>query len=300
MSRNLERKSEQSPSLMTRLSTFSRRIAVLSALAAVPYGCSAAPKIQMVTLAEGEWYRAIKNIEANNEGYASNKGVIVAARKENMESQDFTAQFEFKAKEQKNGLWVFFYREKTASSNLLKPAESSGEANDAATRESANKGRRGGVAVRSIGPRGAGTGETITPSKPDTTAKRNKRNAEDRALTVSIFGDNRKKERRVKLDVSEAMLEESQIDAATLKRLMRINEKAFQACHESALRSDPNMKGKIVIELTINKKGKVSKTKVRKNTTGNKAVSSCLAGRMKKWRFPEQAETTTAILPFIF
>jgi len=49
----------------------------------------------------------------------------------------------------------------------------------------------------------------------------------------------------------------------------------------------PDMTGWLTIGWTIDAQGKVSRTEVRRSTSGKQALATCVMGEIRSWRFPK-------------
>ena len=97
-----------------------------------------------------------------------------------------------------------------------------------------------------------------------------------------------KKRTKVSGRVSAADVEplDGEIDSKAVKRILQRRGKMFQQCYETALKSNSKLKGKIVIEFTINSRGKVSDASAVKDSVGG-GVAKCVVSAMKRIRFPK-------------
>lgn len=68
------------------------------------------------------------------------------------------------------------------------------------------------------------------------------------------------------------------------------------SCHDSALTSDPEVKGRIVVDIEI-VEGRVLIAKTSSNKTGNQALGNCIEKRIKRWNFPSDC-TDVVSIPF--
>ena len=68
------------------------------------------------------------------------------------------------------------------------------------------------------------------------------------------------------------------------------------SCHDSALKSDPEVKGRIVVDIEI-VGGRVLIAKISSNKTGNQELGSCIEKRIKRWNFPSDC-TDVVSIPF--
>ncbi len=84
---------------------------------------------------------------------------------------------------------------------------------------------------------------------------------------------------------------------ATIRRRMG----ALQHCYEKALRTQPDLSGKMTYTINISVMGTVTKVVVEEDTLGSGAVKSCTVAKIKGWRFPmkgaeEPAEVTFSVV----
>jgi hypothetical protein len=70
-----------------------------------------------------------------------------------------------------------------------------------------------------------------------------------------------------------------------------------KSCHETAMKSNPKVSGRIVIDAEISN-GKVVSARVAKNKTGNKTLGTCIQRRVKRWRFPKECSDISSF-PFV-
>jgi hypothetical protein len=73
-----------------------------------------------------------------------------------------------------------------------------------------------------------------------------------------------------------------------LQAALESQTEAFKACYESALRRDRNTKGKMGLELRIEKNtGKVSSASIEKSNIGDAKMKQCVAGAAEEMALPE-------------
>ena len=75
------------------------------------------------------------------------------------------------------------------------------------------------------------------------------------------------------------------LDASELARLMRRFERDITRCYERGLGSNPNLRGRVVIEFRIEGNGSVGDARLPDNEVGTE-VGNCITGAMRRWRFP--------------
>jgi outer membrane biosynthesis protein TonB len=102
-----------------------------------------------------------------------------------------------------------------------------------------------------------------------------------------VTGGTKKKTRvRGSARVGEIAPVDGTVDKRGVARSIRRRQNAFQACYEAALKSNSKLKGKLVVEFTINRRGRVSDAAVIRDGLGSSQVSRCVIGVLKRIRFP--------------
>jgi TonB family protein len=72
-------------------------------------------------------------------------------------------------------------------------------------------------------------------------------------------------------------------------------------CYEKELKKNPKLQGKVTVQFTIEKNGKVSKAKIANSTLKSNAVHACLVTRVKNLTFPKpKNKAITIAYPFVF
>ena len=76
------------------------------------------------------------------------------------------------------------------------------------------------------------------------------------------------------------------LDKEVIRLVIRrhINEVRF--CYEQALGTNPELAGRVAIELVISTDGNVTKSMVSSSTLGNLRVETCIAEGARRWEFP--------------
>lgn len=75
-------------------------------------------------------------------------------------------------------------------------------------------------------------------------------------------------------------------DKQIIKRVINQKRAELTNCFNRVLRSDPGMYGIVTLKWNITTSGNVEGVEILKNTISVRAVSECLAGRAKSWKFP--------------
>lgn len=92
----------------------------------------------------------------------------------------------------------------------------------------------------------------------------------------------------------EAVLPKGGIDERGVRMALKRRERGIQQCYERALKGNAKLKGKVVLEWTINEQGRVVQVKVIQNTLGDPKVAECISDIISRIRFPE---ATKGIVP---
>ena len=84
--------------------------------------------------------------------------------------------------------------------------------------------------------------------------------------------------------------------AGSIKSVVNKKRGQVQYCYEQRLKENPNIGGRISIGIDI-VNGRVTKVMISENQTGDKAIESCIQGKVRRWRC--SAEVSESIfLPF--
>lgn len=99
--------------------------------------------------------------------------------------------------------------------------------------------------------------------------------------------------------VSSGTVDVSGGDPAKIKATISKYTGQVRACHERRLKSDPELSGRVELLWYITG-GRVTSVQVLGNTTGDSELASCIALKVKTWRFPSDLEPDTEVMyPFI-
>jgi hypothetical protein len=79
------------------------------------------------------------------------------------------------------------------------------------------------------------------------------------------------------------------LDNKDVKRILRQKGQRFQSCFEEAASLRPKLQGKIVVEFTVEKDGRVLKATALSGTLG-KRVSNCVLSGLKRIQFPKPGD----------
>ncbi len=98
-------------------------------------------------------------------------------------------------------------------------------------------------------------------------------------------GKTDKKERKVGKASSAVNDVFGDVDKKAVSATIRQRMSGLQACYEKALRTQPDLKGKMSYTITINIQGRVTKVVIEEDTVGDASVRVCTEAKIKDWRF---------------
>jgi len=73
--------------------------------------------------------------------------------------------------------------------------------------------------------------------------------------------------------------------ADAVKAALRKYNGQLKACYEARLKQNPNISGRVVLEIDV-ASGRVSTASIVENSTGDSALGSCISKRARGWRLP--------------
>lgn len=85
------------------------------------------------------------------------------------------------------------------------------------------------------------------------------------------------------------------IDNAGVRRVFNARHGEMQACYERALKSDPELQGKVTLTVRIGKGGAPVMTRARSSQLRSKTVLNCMEQSSKKWLFPSPEGGTVSV-----
>lgn len=75
---------------------------------------------------------------------------------------------------------------------------------------------------------------------------------------------------------------------------------ALRACYEKALRTRPDLAGKMTYTISISTMGNVTSVVIDEDTVGDASVRTCTQAKIKGWRFPRAEDTAEVTFPVVF
>ena len=90
------------------------------------------------------------------------------------------------------------------------------------------------------------------------------------------------------------------LDKEIIQRIIRrhINEVKF--CYEQAVKENPTLKGRVVVQFTIAATGQVVASTVAQSTMNSGTVDNCIAGAVRRWEFPKPQGGGIVIVSYPF
>ncbi len=92
------------------------------------------------------------------------------------------------------------------------------------------------------------------------------------------------------------------LDRDIIRRIVRSHINEIRYCYERKLVQDPSLAGNVTVNFVINSEGDVTSSKVTSTTIRDRQVSTCVANRVLRWRFPDPAGggIVSVTYPFVF
>ncbi len=93
---------------------------------------------------------------------------------------------------------------------------------------------------------------------------------------------------------TEAVLKKGGIDERAVQMALKRRERGIQQCYERSLKSNPKLKGRVVVEWGINEEGRALSVKIIQSTISDPKVGECISDIIGRIRFPN---ATQGIVP---
>ncbi len=91
------------------------------------------------------------------------------------------------------------------------------------------------------------------------------------------------------------------VDQRQVRAVLSQNQGAMKNCYERALRRDPNLRGRVVLNLLIGTSGAVNEAKVRGETLNDTMVSECMEQLARALVFPKpEGGAVRMNVPYMF
>lgn len=91
------------------------------------------------------------------------------------------------------------------------------------------------------------------------------------------------------------------LTAEQVEKVVRRHKSAIKYCYERALVNDPTLSGRIEMQWTVGRDGKVKTASVSENTMGSRTVADCILSEVPKMHFDQPARGIVLVAyPFTF
>ncbi|MDC0671567.1 VIT domain-containing protein [Nannocystis radixulma] len=90
------------------------------------------------------------------------------------------------------------------------------------------------------------------------------------------------------------------LDRDLIRRVVRAHVAEVRACYEQGLQRDPNLRGRVSLDIRIDGHGAVDSASVAEDTLTDPNVGTCIAAAVRRWRFPgNPGGLVTVRYPFV-
>jgi len=91
------------------------------------------------------------------------------------------------------------------------------------------------------------------------------------------------------------------VDQASISRVVKRHRRAIRRCYEKALKTNPNLRGKIAVTFMITERGRTDMIEISQDTMHEPKVASCIKAVIRRWRFPKPENGSASVtFPFVF
>jgi hypothetical protein len=88
------------------------------------------------------------------------------------------------------------------------------------------------------------------------------------------------------------------VDKTSFKAVIKHRTSALQHCYNTALRTQPDLAGKMTFTISVSVMGSVTKVSIEEDTVGSPSVASCARAKIQGWRFPSEGAEEGADVTF--
>jgi hypothetical protein len=90
------------------------------------------------------------------------------------------------------------------------------------------------------------------------------------------------------------------VDQKGVRAYINQRTSALRHCYEQALRTRPDLSGKMTYTISISTMGNVTSVVIDEDTVGDASVRTCTQAKIKGWRFPRGEDTAEVTFPVVF
>ncbi|QSQ24753.1 adventurous gliding motility protein GltG [Pyxidicoccus parkwayensis] len=155
----------------------------------------------------------------------------------------------------------------------------------------------GGLGLRGSGGGGGGTGDTVGIGGIGTKGRGG--GTGTYGSGVGVLGGKQSVDVGITSSDPEVM---GSLDKELIRKVIQMNRGQIRYCYESLLNRFPKLGGKVSVKFVITATGSVASSSVAQSTAGNAELETCVAGRVRTWKFPEPKGGGVVVVtyPFIF
>jgi TonB family protein len=155
----------------------------------------------------------------------------------------------------------------------------------------------GGLGLRGSGGGGGGTGDSIGIGGIGTKGRGG--GTGTYGSGVGVLGGKQSVDVGITSSDPEVM---GSLDKELIRKVIQMNRGQIRYCYESLLNRFPKLGGKVSVKFVITATGSVASSSVAQSTAGNAELETCVAGRVRTWKFPEPKGGGVVVVtyPFIF
>lgn len=155
----------------------------------------------------------------------------------------------------------------------------------------------GGLGLRGSGGGGGGTGDTVGIGGIGTKGRGG--GTGSYGSGVGVLGGKQSVDVGITSSDPEVM---GSLDKELIRKVIQMNRGQIRYCYESLLNRFPKLGGKVSVKFVITATGSVASSSVAQSTAGNAELETCVAGRVRTWKFPEPKGGGVVVVtyPFIF
>ncbi|MCP3103854.1 adventurous gliding motility protein GltG [Myxococcus sp. K15C18031901] len=160
-----------------------------------------------------------------------------------------------------------------------------------------NSGGFGGLGMRGSGGGGGGTGDTVGIGGIGTKGRGG--GTGSYGTGVGVLGGKSSVDVGITSSDVDVM---GSLDKELIRKVIQMNRGQIRYCYESLLNRFPKLGGKVSVKFVITATGSVASSSVAQSTAGNAELETCVAGRVRTWKFPEPKGGGVVVVtyPFIF
>jgi TonB family protein len=99
-----------------------------------------------------------------------------------------------------------------------------------------------------------------------------------------------------------AVTASASLEANAIRRVFRRHEAQIKYCYEQQLQKDRKLRGRLVLNATIDGNGRVSSVEISESELANDALHACITTAVRTWDFPVVGNHAiyTIVYPYVF